>query len=93
MASIVELRKCFRIKEEISSSFHYVGTRIQTRLGARGYLIEITMDQLDYVGELVASPVHLNMKDTALLEKKGHREFRRTVGSLMWEACMMRMDI
>ena len=51
------------------------------------------MDQLDYVGELTAAPVDSNLKDAALVDKKGHHEFRGNVFHLLWAAGMTRPDI
>jgi hypothetical protein len=70
-----------------------VGTRIETRLDKDGNLVEIVMDQTEYVEELVPGEVDGRLKDDQLLDKQGHREYRGMVGSMLWAAGMTRPDI
>ena len=51
------------------------------------------MDQTDYVDKLIPGEVDGSLKDDQPLDKKGHREYRGMVGSLLWAAGMTRPDI
>ena len=51
------------------------------------------MDQTDYVDEHIPGEVDGSLKDDQLLDKKGHRECRGMLGSLLWAAGMRRPDI
>ena len=83
------LRARFPIGEEIFC----VGTRFETRLDWDGNLLEIVMDQTEYVDEIIPGEVDGSLKDDQLLDKKGHREYQGMVGSLLWAAGMTRPDI
>ena len=72
---------------------HYGATRIHSRQSAGDNLAEIMMVQLDYVEELIPALVEYDSKDSTLLDKKGHLEFRGTVESLFCAADMTRPDI
>ena len=70
------LRARFPIGEESRGTFFYVGTRIETRLDAEGNLLEIVMDQTNYVDEIIPGEVDASLKDDQPLDKKSHREYR-----------------